>query len=279
MGLKEQMRVANEQMKGFEIPSLPAELIALQTLLESTDYPDLTEVASIIERNTVLSGELIKVSNNIGFKMEESAEVCSVKEAIESLGLHRLKKLIFGLGFKTQVAEHVFDELINHSVEVANICVELSASVENLDAEDAYMAGLFHNAGAIIMAMRFPDYEPIFYNTISNCYSGLSKEIKVYQTHHGVFGLLVAREWKLQSRYAQVMLMHHQKNISVVKDDRIRALVAVVQLATTIVSEALFNSYLGEEVAMMKENAIAELMLDSADIDEIRLSLMTNSLN
>ena len=278
MGLKEQLAVASLQMKGFEIPSLPKEVIEIQSIFKKTEFPDMSEIASIIKKNTILSGELIKVANQKEFRGSRSEDVRTVKSAVDAMGQDKLKKLIFAIAFRAQVKGEVFDDLMMHTIAVGNVCAELSQYLAGIDAEDAYLTGLFHNAGAIIMAMKFPDYAKVFYNTISNAYSGISRETNLYKANHGVYGLLVSRKWGLNKRYAEVILLHHQKELSIVKDAEVRTLIVLVQLASTIVSEALFNSYLGEEVAQMKKKAMVDLMIDDETVGEIRRALMTDNL-
>ncbi|WP_024851483.1 HDOD domain-containing protein [Hydrogenovibrio kuenenii] len=278
MGLKSQLKIAAQQLEGFEIPAMPAEVMQLQTLFQKTEFPDTAEIADIIARNTVLSGELILLANQAQFKRKDADEITTIRTAIESLGLLRLRTVIFGLAFKTLVSDKVFDELIEHTMDVSNVSAELSRWVEGVVPEEAYMAGLFHNAGAIIMAMKFDDYPQFFFNTLTNCYSGSHKEVSVYGAHHGVFGLLVAKKWQLASMYAQVMLMHHQMNFEIVKDPKAKTLVAIIQLANAIVSESSFDQYHGEEIKKMRATAQEELLIEDDVISEIRIALMSNSL-
>ncbi|MDG4812905.1 HDOD domain-containing protein [Hydrogenovibrio sp. 3SP14C1] len=278
MDIRQQMLIAQQQLADFDIPTIPAELIELQNLLQKTEFPDMHEVAGIIGRNTVLSGELIKVANQSQFLPKDSDSVTTIKGAIDSLGLKRLKNLVFGLGFKTQVADIIFDDLMDHSIDVANVATELSRWVDGVQQDEVYLAGLFHNAGAIVMEMKFGNYQSTFYNTLTNCYSGLTREVKNYKTHHGFYGLLVAKEWRLDSIYAQVMLMHHQRNLDAIKNKHVRTLVALIQLGNSIVSEVSFDSFLGSEVKEMLENAQHELYLEDDVIDEVRRALMSNSL-
>ncbi len=278
MDLKQQIQLAQTQLAGFRVPPLPAELIKLQSIFQTTEYPDMSEVAEIIGHNTVLTGELIKVANQPQFLRKGSDSVQTIKGAIDSLGLTRLKNLVFGLGFKAQIPDLAFAELMEHTLDVANVAAALSHWVDGVSADEAYLSGIFHNAGAIIMEMKFGEYRSTFFNTLTNCYSGLSKEIEKYQVSHGVYGLLVAKTWRLDSRYAQVMLMHHQRNIGVIKDDHVRALVAIIQLANVLVSEVSFDSYIGQEVREMSVISREELMIDGDVIDEIRTALLSNSL-
>lgn len=278
MDLKQQIQLAQTQLAGFKVPPLPAELIKLQSIFQTTEYPDMAEVAEIIGHNTVLTGELIKLANQPQFLRKGSDSVQTIRGAIDSLGQTRLKNLVFGLGFKSQIPDLGFAELMEHTLDVANVAAALSQWVDGVSADEAYLSGIFHNAGAIIMEMKFGEYRSTFFNTLTNCYSGLSKEIEKYQVSHGVYGLLVAKTWRLDTRYAQVMLMHHQRNISVIKDDHVRALVAIIQLANVLVSEVSFDSYLGQEVREMSAISREELMIDGDVIDEIRTALLSNSL-
>jgi len=278
MDLKQQIQLAQSQLAGFEVPPLPAELLKLQAIFQTTEFPELSEVAEIIGQNTVLTGELIKVANQSQFLRKGSDSVQTIKGAIDSLGMTKLKNLVFGLGFKAQIPELAFTELMEHTLDVANVAAALSHWVEGIQADEAYLAGVFHNAGAIIMEMKFGEYRSTFFNTLTNCYSGLSKEIEKYQVSHGVYGLLVAKKWRLDSRYAQVMLMHHQRNLAVIKDDHGRALVAIIQLANVLVSEVSFDSYIGQEVREMSATTREELLIDGDVIDEIRTALLSNSL-
>lgn len=278
MDLKQQIQLAQTQLAGFKVPPLPAELIKLQSIFQTTEYPDMAEVAEIIGHNTVLTGELIKLANQPQFLRKGSDSVQTIRGAIDSLGQTRLKNLVFGLGFKSQIPDLGFAELMEHTLDVANVAAALSQWVDGVSADEAYLSGIFHNAGAIIMEMKFGEYRSTFFNTLTNCYSGLSKEIEKYQVSHGVYGLLVARTWRLDTRYAQVMLMHHQRNISVIKDDHVRALVAIIQLANVLVSEVSFDSYIGQEVREMSAISREELMIDGDVIDEIRTALLSNSL-
>ena len=278
MGLKEQLAIATNEMKGFDIPSLPKELMELKKLFRNAKFINTNDVANIIKKNTVLSGELIKVANQKQFKPKGAEDVVSVKAAVESLGLEKIETLILGLAFKSLVSGEVFDDLMDHTVAVANVSAELTQFLTDVSAEEAYLAGLFHNSGAIIMAMKFDGYDKVFYNTISNSYSGIAREMEKFKMHHGVFGLLVAKEWTLSSIYSQVILMHHQRDLTIIKDDKIRTLVYIVQLANSIVAESLFNGYLGDEVGVMKKNAMVDLMVSSDDMSEIRRALMTGNL-
>lgn len=278
MDLKQQMLIAHQVMSGFELPVMPAEVIELQRIFSKTEFPDMQEVASVIERNTVLSGEVIKLANQPIFLRKGAEQVRTIKSALEALGVGRIKNLVVGLGFKTQIKDSVFDALIDHSLDVAKISASLSRWVDDIDPDEAYLAGLFHNAGAFILAMKFDDYEDFFYKTMTHSYTGLALEAKRYKVSHNIYGLLVAKKWNLDNIFAQVILVHHQKDLSKISNDKVRALVAIIQLASVIACETSFDSYLGSEVRQMSDNAQKELLIDSSVISEIRLAVMSNSL-
>jgi len=278
MDLKQQMQIAKSQLAGFDIPTIPHELILLQKCFLATEFPDFSEVAAILSQNTVLSGEVVKVANQHQFLQQGAEPVTTIKEAIDALGLKRLKNLVMALGFKAQIDGKVFGALMEHSVDVANVATELSRWVDGCDPDEVYLASLFHNAGAIIMAMKFDDYEPIFFNSLTNAYSGSKKEIEKYKVSHGVFGLLVAQKWQLDKTYAQVMLVHHQRNLSKITNEKVKSMVSLIQLASAIVSECSFDAYMGSEVKEMENYARQELLLSPEVVNEVRIALLSNSL-
>lgn len=278
MDLKQQMVMAHQVMGGFELPMMPAEIIELQRLFSSTEFPDMQEVAHIIERNTVLSGELIKLANQPIFLSKGADQVKSIKGALDALGVGRVKNLVIGLGFKAQVKGHVFDALIDHSLDVAKVSASLSRWVEGVDPDEAYLAGLFHNAGAFILAMKFDDYETFFYKTLTHSYSALAREAERYKVSHNVYGLLISKKWNLDNIFSQVILVHHQKDLSKIANEKVRTLVAIIQLANAIVCEVSFDTYLGLEVREMSDNAQQELLINPEVISEIRLAVLANSL-
>ena len=278
MDLKQQLLVARQVLSGTPIPAIPTEVLELQALFASTEFPDFGEVATIIGRNTVLTGELIKMANDPCFVKENADPIQSVRGAVDALGLIQLKNLVVGLAFKAGVQDLAFANLIDHSLDVAKVASELCMSVEGIRPDTAYLAGLFHNAGAIMLALKYDDYEKYFFNTLTNYYSGVAKEVKRYQTSHGVFGLLVAKKWNLDSMLSQVILVHHQKDLSLIRSDDVRTLVALIQLANGLVSEVSFGSYMGAEVKSMMESATQELMIEQSVVDEVRMSLISSSL-
>jgi len=278
MDLKAQLLVAKEMMAGTEVPMMPAEVVQINRIFLQTEFPDVGEITEIIERNTTLSGELIKVANEPGFSQPNAEEVKSVKQAIDAIGMSRLKNLMTSLGFKGQIKGAIFDSILDHSIDVARVAAALAGWVEGVSVDIAYMAGLFHNAGAIILAMKYEDYEKYFLNTITNCYSGTVLELKRYKVTHGIYGLLVAQKWRLDKIMSQLILLHHQKDLSKIKNDQVRTLVALVQLANCIVSEVTFNNYMGSEIKQMMQTAKNELMIGSEVINEIRIAVLSNSL-
>lgn len=279
MLLKDQVNTAHQLLAGFDIPTIPLELVELQRCLNATEFPDYGEVSQIIGRNTLLSGEIVKVANQTQFLKAGSESVHTLREAVDVLGLKRLRNLVMGLSFKLQVEGEVFEDLISHSVDVANVATELSRSVAEVAPDEVYMTALFHNAGAIIMAMKFADYADYFYSSLTNYYGIRAKEAEQYQVYHGVFGLLVARAWQLDSVIAQVMLTHHQQDLSKITQDKVRTLVALIQIANALVSEVSFDVFTGSEIKTLLQAAQEELMLSDEVVNEVRRALIANDLS
>ncbi|GEM_PF-3961958 len=66
--LMQKLRNAQSVIQGHRIPELPEEILKLEAELKGK-FPDIQAVADIIERNTSLSGEVIKVINSPVMKL------------------------------------------------------------------------------------------------------------------------------------------------------------------------------------------------------------------
>lgn len=278
MDIKQQLEIAQQILADTPLPAMPSEVLELQALFASTEFPDFGEVARIIGRNTVLSGELLKLANDPRFVGKKAQPVQNIRAAVDRLGSTQLQNLVVGLAFKSVVKNMAFETLIEHSFDVARVACELSTYIVEVRPDKAYLAGLFHNSGAIMLASRFAKYEKIFFNTLTNYYSGVHKEELIFHVNHGVFGLLVAKKWNLDADICQLVMMHHQKDLHSIENDKVRLLVALIQLANCIVSEVSFGSYIGTEIKEMMEGAQEVLMIESSVINEVRKSVIINSL-
>ncbi len=274
--MQQHFRKALETIHGHSIPELPQEVLALEKEIKSK-FGSVATVASIIEMNTTLSGEVMKIMNSPVMKLAEPAN--SIRDAVHIMGLDNVYNLVVSAALKNLFGSSGFlKDIMDHSVDVAFCMADIADWVEGVSRDEAYMLGLFHNAGAMMLASIDEDrYEPIFRSSMSLPISCVVKENEAFGSNHAMIGVIIGKKWHLPVDMLNAIMLHHNKSLEPIDDDRVRAMVAMIKVANAIVSEISLGAYRGEEMKLYESDGLEELMISPADIREIRTSLMSYS--
>lgn len=275
---EEKLKNAFLAIQGVAIPDAPEELLALERELNAR-YPNTQNMINIIQRNTVLAGELLKLVNSPFIHGKQ--KVVSISQAVSVLGTKNLKNLFVAAALKHYFGSaSVVRELLDHSADVAFCCAELAYFIEGVSVDEAYTTGLFHNGGAILLSNKDQEkYHQIFLQSQSLPLSSIIKEEALFETDHTVVGLLLANKWHLTKEMAYAIYYHHiDKCARIVDNDKTRLLVAMLKVANAIVSEISLGAYIGSEMNDYFKDGMETLMLTNDQVKEVRMALQTYSM-
>lgn len=266
--LKQQIEHAKTLFDGENIPALPKEIIQLNTLLSDSHLPEVKVIANLISQNINLTAEVIKTANYPVFSKNRATEVTSIKEAVDVLGIKNLRSLVMGIYYSMEYLGRARAEINQLSLNAASLCGFLSHRVMGINSDKAYLAGLFYNAGAILMATKFKDYDDVFMETIRSPYQSKTIENECYGTSRNIAGLLLAKDWQLGKTIGHVIYLANKKKLQDIEEDNIRALVALIQLCQACITKKEMPDCYTDEVEAMYQNAQTELLIDDEDILE-----------
>lgn len=273
MDLKDQLTQARAILNRTEKISIPREVIKLHQILNTQEFPNPDVITDLIGQNTLLAGEVVQTANLPSIQGEHFRTINTIRDAIDILGLRRLKNLITAIALKQNIANFSNKTITDHSVKVAQTAAEIAKNTDAASTDEAYLLGLFHNIGAIIMTKVDPSYETIFTKSLSHPYSTDELEIEKYKTTHGMVGVLVAEEWNLSTPFKKTMIMHHESELTVIKNPELQQLVALIQLANAMVSERFFRVYKTPELCLSIDNSVEILGLEEEQINTIRQAM------
>lgn len=136
------------------IPRLPGVIPKLMTYLRADDY-NSKDIAKLISTDPVLVAEVLRLTNSP--YLRTAAYSNDLDQAVFQLGHAGLREIImsvalmpimkFDKGYFHQTAAANISEL---SQKAATACRTLAATA-NVDPFDAYVAGLMHNTGSIVV--------------------------------------------------------------------------------------------------------------------------------
>ncbi len=233
--MSEQKTAVTEQVldSSIQIPSPPTLLNELNTLLDAPDV-NLNKVAALMARDAGITALLFKLAASPAFGGRKTPD--SIDQVISLLGLSTVTDLVRGLLLRASlIGDSAFHTWFwERSDEIARIAGAVAAerrAVTRLPPGHVQLAALFHDCGVPILAGRFPEYTEYFRLGAGHDYiwPRVQEADARFNTSHTVVGYMVAKHWKLPDYICEAVQLHHE---SIIKEGRVAALVAILQLAT-----------------------------------------------
>ncbi|OIP94642.1 MAG: hypothetical protein AUK56_08510 [Thiomicrospira sp. CG2_30_44_34] len=274
MEIKEQLPGALEILAKTGIPQIPKAVLELQRLLEQDEtIPNFITITNIVSEDIELAGEVVHAANLPAIQGNHPREIVSIESAVEVLGIRRLKNLVKAIALKLSLEGIRPKSIPRHSLSTAEVCAQIAQNNTFFNTDEAYLIGLFHNLGAVMLAKFDNHYESIFNKSLSAPSQALQQEYNQYKTSHPIIGLLVAEKWQLSDLVKKIILLHHQSNLKSIRSEQLKQGIAMIQLANTIIAERLFNVYITPELHRISEECVTILDLTPEMISKIWHSL------
>lgn len=200
---------------------------------------EVHELAVLIERDPLLSAQILGIANSAAFGRIQP--ISSIQHAITMIGLGAVRKFalarsISNLFGKRKIAPSFSMTRFNlHSV-ATGMFLELLAEVVPLeDAEDAFLAGLFHDVGKLVIAVALPaQYEEILGTAALTCEPILEIERRVLEFDHTELSALAVDYWGLGETIRAAVAYHHDPDQSPAAGGKISLAMAVSKVDAVV---------------------------------------------
>ncbi|VAW67979.1 hypothetical protein MNBD_GAMMA09-2353 [hydrothermal vent metagenome] len=182
------------------LPTLPEVALKIRDAVEG-ESASAQQIAETLTQDASLSARLIQVSNSPLYRSRNPIE--DLQMAVTRLGIRMVRDLVVSLAMKQiyQATSDILDEHFrrswNTSVEVAAICRMLATSIPGINPEQALLAGLIHNIGALPILVMAEDDDDLFNNG-----EALGRIIKELQSPVGV---LILETWNFGDAMTEVV--------------------------------------------------------------------------
>ena len=139
-----------------ELPTIPR---VVQQVMEALRNPDVDarQVSEALSKDPVLSAKVLRLANSSFFGGQRS--MASIDAAIALIGMQALNRLIVACGVSASFKEVPGIDLAvfwRDALVAATAAQKLAARLE-ADAEAAYVCGLLHAAGHLILCHTYPE--------------------------------------------------------------------------------------------------------------------------
>lgn len=205
-------------------PAVAHELIGM---LDREDYA-LRNVVAAFDRDPGLASRVLRLSNS-GF-FHTQTPVTSVRSAIVRLGAQNVRDLVAAAAVHGlfEDAGEVGQRLLEHAIATGAIARQLCLQLGLELAPEAYVAGLLHDIGKLLMLQAFGED----YDTSERYDNGIAVEREARGYDHALLGAVACAEWNLPAPFADAIRMHHDFGRALTHPQpRFTQLVAILRLA------------------------------------------------
>lgn len=218
-------------MTAADLPTIPVVAIKVMQLIES-ENATAEELAKIVSSDPAVAARVLKISNSSFYGCRRQIQTLS--SAIVILGFSTLRSLVVAASVKQVYKPYGLTEkmLWEHSFAAGLAAKIIANRTRAANEEEAFLAGLFHDIGKIIMNSLDRDK---FQEVMGHCYNeGISfgqAEQGVYPFTHDEVGAYVIRKWNFPEILTAAILQHHKLDFTELDDPTLVKLTAVTSLA------------------------------------------------
>jgi putative nucleotidyltransferase with HDIG domain len=253
-----------------ELPTLPSVFFTVNKML-SEPRTSAIDVGNAISVDQVIASKVLALANSSFYGF--TSKVNTISHAVAVLGFSSTKNIVLTtsvlstLNLKTTIKGFSLSDFWKHSAAVGTIAKLIAIESYPQKQEDAFVAGLLHDIGKLILAICAPEIfvESMKLAILKGCLF-LEVEKEVAGISHTEIAAKINEKWKLPKEIAEVIINHHK---SVYKVGEYATLVAVVQLADVLARGLQFGHACDYSMPIIEDKVLELTKMTPQKLDKI----------
>ncbi len=195
------------------LPSLPQVLLQIIEINEQDKF-NVSKLVKIIAQDPSISAKALRLVNSAYFNLE--SKFTSLERAVLYLGADVIKNIAI-----TASIQHVFngmkqngsfpiDRFWWNSFSCAIFSKKIAQQIKYVHFEEAYLAGLLHNLGKLLLWKNFPKEYKRILPALERQTDECDAELEHIGFTHCEAGSWLIKHWNLTSFMADAVLYHHE---------------------------------------------------------------------
>lgn len=230
------------------LPSFPSLYVEVMKEMNSEE-PSVESIAGVIARDPGMTAKMLQIVNSAAIGL--SRKVGSPFEAVQFLGLGTVRSLvlsahIFSCFEQTNLKGFSVTQLWDHGMKCGRLACMIMQyeQSEPGDVEDAYIGGMLHDIGKLMLADGMPEqFQKALALAVDHGIPLHEAELEVFgATHAGVAAYLLGL-WGLPASIVETVAFHHTPAAS---DLRVLGPLAAVHVANVLEHEVSKTLPLGK---------------------------------
>lgn len=192
------------------IPSMPA---AAQKAFQLAINPNAEahDFIEVIESDEALSARVIKIANSVYFERGKKSE--TIEEAVTVIGMNELRCLLNATSLCELMPSKnpARTQIWSNDIATALISRALAMRIIPEKSEIAFLAGLMHDIGKLLLIQRAEDqYKKVLDLVANQGKDFCAAENEIFPFDHTEVGQLIAERWNFSKELTTIIRQHHQ---------------------------------------------------------------------
>ncbi len=216
------------------IPSMPG---AAQKAFQLATDPaaDARDFVDVIQSDEALSSRILKIANSVYF--DRGKKSSTIEECVTVIGINELRCLL-NANALTDIfpCKHPLRAMLwTNDIATALIAREIARSTNPQMVEVAFLGGLMHDIGKLLLLQRcLDDYHKIVKEVERSGESFNLAEQEVFPFDHTQVGELIGQRWNFSSELIHIISHHHAPWSDLASHSGSPSLTAVIKAADII---------------------------------------------
>jgi HD-like signal output (HDOD) protein len=208
-----------------KLPVFPGYVLEVIRQLRREDV-SVERILKLASQDQVLATGLIACANSAA--NSPTREITNLVHAVTYIGTDRAAMIVTALALKPFIFTAGSGDLWAHSLRSAAAAEALSEHC-NLPKADAFLLGLVHDIGRLLLTLIPPQASAARRRLVNNGCETAIAELVVCGTDHAGAGALVLDHWRFPAAYVEAVRFHHEPQAT---DSKLAALLYLVEFWT-----------------------------------------------
>lgn len=261
-----------------DLPTLSSVVHRLHEMIRNPNN-SAADIGQLIAQDVALASTTLKLVNSAFYGL--SQKVNSVTHAIVILGFNKVKNIALAASIlkafeNCKSTDFDYAGFWEHSIGTATAAEVLARSLRSSYADEAFISGLLHDQGKLILVQYFPEeFRRVRTLIDTNRITMHKAEQEVMGFDHSLVGTWLAEKWKFPEHLSLAIRMHHKPGMARQHNE----LIQIVHTAD-ILCRALNIGNGGDPfISELDTHSWAQMNLSERRVDELLNDISTGMSN
>lgn len=250
-----------------DLPSSPAVVSAVIGLTRDLNT-DLNQLGKVLSADQALTAKVLRLSNSSFYGRLK--KVGTINEAIMILGFYTLRSLVIASSthslYQQKDPTKFLPILWEHSLGTAVAARLLGQKVRHPQHEEAFICGLLHDIGKLVMTQKLPGEYALLRRLIGSKFDWRDAEQEQFGYTHVDVGVLLLEKWNFPRILIDAIALHHTEPEA--DPGRPATIAQLVWIANPISASILGSAHMDEDMDWEKRFHNANIPWDATRIGE-----------